>query len=264
VLTLACATMTRAVKAVSTYRGRDPRDFALVAFGGNGGVVAAQIAAELQMTRILIPPAPGVFSAVGLLLSDAEQEFARTLMWSAAQTTPAALAEAYAEVEEAACAAMQAEGYPLALVVRRRSADLRYAGQAYELTVPVGPGRPDVATLVAAFHREHERTYGHQSASDPVDLVNIRVVARVAAENGSAPRLAAATRPREPEQPRRVYFAPDGWRETPVIARAELAERERAGPLIVEEYDATCVVPPDWTAALDAAGNIRLSREVRS
>ena len=80
--------MTRAVKAVSTYRGRDPRDFALVAFGGNGGVVAAQIAAELQMTHILVPPAPGVFSALGLLLSDAEQELTRTLMRAAAELAP--------------------------------------------------------------------------------------------------------------------------------------------------------------------------------
>jgi N-methylhydantoinase A len=159
---------------------------------------------------------------------------------------------------------MQAEGYPEALVVLQRHADLRYAGQAYELTVPVASDQPDVARLVEAFGREHERTYGHQSPHDPVDLVNIRVVARVAAENGAAPRLAAATPLPAQDQRRSVYFGPKGWHELPVLSRASLAGQQRAGPLIVEEYDATCVVPPGWSAGLDGAGNIHLAREATS
>jgi N-methylhydantoinase A len=263
VLTLACATMTRAVKAVSTYRGRDPRDFSLVAFGGNGAVVAAQIAAELQMTHILVPPAPGVFSALGLLLSDAEQELTRTLMRTATELAPEALEQAYAELEHDARAGMQAEGYPEACIVLSRFADLRYAGQAYELTVPVIDGRPDPEQLVAEFGREHERTYGHRSESDPVDLINIRVIARVAAVNGSGPRLAAPPRRAGEGQYRAVFFGPDGWRDTPVLARADLGAG-RAGPVVVEEYDATCVVPPGWLAGLDPAGNVRLTRELLS
>jgi N-methylhydantoinase A len=178
----------------------------------------------------------------------------------AAELAPEALERAYAELERDARAAMQAEGYPDACIVLSRSADLRYAGQAYELTVPVAAGRPDPEQLVAEFGREHERTYGHRSEGDPVDLINIRVIASVAANNGSGPRLAAPPRPAGQSQCRPLFFGPDGWRDTPVLARADLGVR-RAGPVVVEEYDATCVVPPGWLAELDPAGNIRLTRE---
>src|SRR5262249_44624155 len=111
VYAIAAATMTRAVKAVTTYRGRDPRDFVLAAFGGNGPVAAVEIARALEIERVLIPPAPGVFTALGLLFSEAEQEFVRTLFRPTAEFTNAALGEAYEELKREAASVLAAEGY---------------------------------------------------------------------------------------------------------------------------------------------------------
>ena len=167
VLTLACATMTRAVKAVTTYRGRDPRDFVLAAFGGNGPVVGVEIARALQIRRVLVPPVPGVFSALGLLYSDAEQEFIQTVMMRADGAEPARVAATFESLETEARTAMIADGFPAEAVTVERLADLRYAGQAYELTVPVAPGTPDLQAMAQAFAQEHERTYGHPSEGTP-------------------------------------------------------------------------------------------------
>ena len=265
VLTLACATMTRAVKAVTTYRGRDPRDFVLAAFGGNGPVVGVEIARALQIRRVLVPPVPGVFSALGLLYSDAEQEFIQTVMMRADDAEPAQVAAAFDSLETEARAAMVADGFPSEAVTVERLADLRYAGQAYELTVPVASGTPDLQVMARDFGQEHERTYGHPSEGDPVDLVNVKVLARVAVDAPDTGRHGLPPPPDRLGAARQVYFgAVDGTCETDVVARTELTADWREGPLIVEEYDATCVVPPGCRARLDALGNIDIAVDLRS
>ena len=265
VLTLACATMTRAVKAVTTYRGRDPRDFVLAAFGGNGPVVGVEIARALQIRRVLVPPVPGVFSALGLLYSDAEQEFIQTVMIRADNAEPARVAAAFDNLEAEARAAMVADGFPAERVTVERLADLRYAGQAYELTVPVTTGTPDLQAMTRAFGQEHERTYGHPSEGDPVDLVNVKVLARVAVDAPDTGRHGLPPAPASLGTAREVYFGPlDGTRETAVVARTDLTAHWREGPLIVEEYDATCVVPPGCQARLDALGNIDIAVDLRT
>ena len=264
VLALACATMTRAVKAVTTYRGRDPRDFVLAAFGGNGPVLGVEIARALQIRRVLVPPVPGVFSALGLLYSDAEQEFIQTVMIRAEGADADTVAAAFDSLEAEARAAMIADGFPAEAVTVERLADLRYAGQAYELTVPVAPGTPDLEAMARAFDREHERTYGHPSEGDPVDLVNVKVLARVAVDAAEPNRRMLPAPPATLGAPRHVYFGPaDGTRETAVVARTDLTADWREGPLIVEEYDATCVVPPGCRARLDAFGNIDIAVDTR-
>lgn len=264
VLALACATMTRAVKAVTTYRGRDPRDFVLAAFGGNGPVVGVEIARSLQIRRVLVPPVPGVFSALGLLYSDAEQEFVQTVMIRADDAEPASVAAAFDSLEAEARAAMVADGFPAEAVTVERLADLRYAGQAYELTVPVAPGTPNLQAMARAFDREHERTYGHPSEGDPVDLVNVKVLARVAVHAADSNRHLPPPPPATLGAPRDIYFGPaDGTLETAVVARADLTADWREGPVIVEEYDATCVVPPGCRARLDALGNIDIAVDIR-
>jgi N-methylhydantoinase A len=264
VFTLAAATMTRAVKAVSTYRGRDPRDFVLCAFGGNGPVAAAAIARALQMRRVLVPPAPGVFSATGLLLADVEREFVQTLLTRAADAGPETLGRAYAALEAVARDSLGHDGYTAADIELVRSADVRYAGQAYELTVPVGANGADPTVLANAFHREHERTYGHASTGDPVDVVNVKVRARV--PRGARGTLRGGPDGRaEPaaEGSRRAYFgAAHGLLDVPVLTRSLLTAGERPGPLIVDEYDSTCVVPPGCRAALDALGNLDIHVDV--
>ncbi|MCW5772784.1 MAG: hydantoinase/oxoprolinase family protein [Rhodospirillaceae bacterium] len=268
---VACGTMVRAVKAVSTYRGRDPRDFALFAFGGNGPVVAAALADLLDMKEVIVPPQPGVFSAVGLLLSDIEQERSRAFLKRFAAADPAEIARAYAELETAILADLAADGYARERVALSRVADLRYAGQAHELQVPyteTAAGAPDFAAMAAAFAAEHTRTYGHAAESEAVECVALRIKGRVMAERaphidpmaGRAPARSAAQL--AAGRKRLAYFGPGvGAIDVPVVTRTSLRAAAQAGPLIVEEYDSTCVVPPGWVATLDDAANIRLVRE---
>ncbi|WP_411277839.1 hydantoinase/oxoprolinase family protein [Gaiella sp.] len=258
ILQLAVATMTRAVKAVTTYRGRDPRDFTLCAFGGNGPLTGVEIARALQIRRVLIPPAPGVFSALGLLFSDTEHETVRTLMLRGAEVTPHALESSFAAIEAVATASLvSTDG---ATVTVARYADVRYAGQAYELPVRVAAGTVDIDRLTADFVAEHIRTYGHGSADDPIDVVSVRALARIARTTSRRYDPVAAIRALPPlETVRWAYFGPGvGHIETPVCNRAGLLGGERRGPLLIDEIDSTCVVPPGCVARLDAYGNIEV------
>jgi N-methylhydantoinase A len=258
VFQLAVATMTRAVKAVSTYRGRDPRDFVLCGFGGNGPVVAVAIARALQMRRVLVPLAPGVFSAAGLLLSEIEHEFVQTLSVRGDSASSDVLQASYEELEAEAERALVAEGVSREEILISRFADIRYAGQAYELTLPVAAGAPDVGLIAADFSVEHQRTYGHASADAPIDIVNLKLTARGAGNGDARYDPLAGLGPTASERTRRAYFGPeDGSLDVPVITRAALLDSPpREGPLIVEEYDSTCVVPPGCRVTLDTLGNI--------
>ncbi len=259
VYAIAIATMTRAVKAVSTYRGRDPREFALVAFGGNGPVAAVAIARELRMRTVLVPPAPGVFSAAGLLISRLENSAQRSVLKRTGEIDSAMLGRHCAELEAEVRREFDADA--AAGLQVRRMADLRYAGQAFELSIALREGSVDLAALEADFHAEHARTYGHSSEGYPVDLVNIRVVA-------SAPAVADAGLPGLLGRSALDACAPSGTRrrvwfgqaqqglDTPVIGRGALSAAPLSGPFIIEEPDATCVVPPGATARLDVLGNI--------
>lgn len=257
VLTLAVTTMTRAVKAVSTYRGRDPRQATLVAFGGNGPVVAAEVASALGIRRVIVPRAAGVFSALGLLRSDVEQEFVRPSRRRAGELDDAGLEQLFAELGADARRILALEGYDLAQAEFRYAADLRYVGQAYELTVPAK--RFDIAELNELFHREHERTYGHRSQKDAVHLVNARLTACLPL---TAPRqqFAAEAPMRRADRP--VSFAAGAPAAAiAVIGRADLDGTTRRGPFVIEEYDCTCVVGPGQSARLDEAGNIDIALE---
>jgi N-methylhydantoinase A len=255
---VAAANMTRAVKAVSTYRGRDPRDFALMAFGGNGPVAGVAIARALGMSRVIVPPAPGVFSAFGLLCSDTEYVVSRTLFRRMSEVDAAEIQRALDEMATQARGMLTADGIAADKMTLLHLAELRYSGQAYELAVPIAEGRPDPVAMAAAFDTEHARTYGHSSAGDPTDLVALKVLARSASDMdaGVLSRLVPPSSVQHATV-RDAYFGPVAGRlATDVWPRSELRREPRAGPLIVEEYDATTVVPPGCRAALDADGNI--------
>jgi len=259
---VACGTMVRAVKAVSTYRGRDPRDFSLFAFGGNGPVVAAEIANLLDMTRVVVPPGPGVFSAFGLLLSDVEHEISRAWLNRLTHVTPSEMESAYVQLHEEMASLMTSEGYSAPDYELIRLTDLRYTGQAHELTVdcPLSDNEPDFEALIAAFGDEHERTYGHQAKAEAVECVTLRLIARVS-EDRPTRKAAPSRAAKETKMPRQVYFGPEHGRiETPVINRPALT-KPVTGPVIIEEYDSTCIVPPGWSASMDPSANIVLSRE---
>jgi N-methylhydantoinase A len=257
VMTLAVTTMTRAVKAVSTYRGRDPRLSTLVAFGGNGPVVAVEVAKALGIRRVLIPRAAGVFSALGLLRSDIEQEFVRPSRRRVGEVNDRALVEMFNAFSEDAKRILVAEGYDLTNVEFRRSADLHYVGQAYELTIRAE--RLVFEDLVEAFHREHERTYGHRSLKDQVHLVNARLTARMPVE--SRHHHFAADLPVSRRDRVVAFDAADARSSVAVIGRSELDENFRKGPFVVEEYDCTCVIGPQQNARLDDLGNIEIALE---
>jgi N-methylhydantoinase A len=255
---LANTTMTRAVKAVSTYRGRDPRDFTLFAFGGNGGIHASSLAYELQIRQVLVPPAAGVFSAVGLLCAD------REAMRSVAFLRPLETGNVTQALER--CAALEEQtradlGASEDTVVRWRAA-LRYAGQGFELAIElprnVASRTDPVEDIRAAFEREYRRTYGHELEGHRLQFVALRVSAAVPPRGAqTVTRLRSAPHRAAREASRKAYFgARHGLLDTPVIGREALEATPQPGPLIIEEYEGTTVVPPQATALRDAFGNI--------
>jgi N-methylhydantoinase A len=260
---IAASNMIRAIKAVSSERGRDPREYALVAFGGNGPLFAVAMAQALQIRRVLIPPSAGVFSSYGLLYSEVAYHFTRSRKALLGAVDPAEIDAILRELETHARTALTEDGFTQEQIALERAAALHYQGQSFELEVPVPPGAIDRATLAAleeAYGVEHEKTYGHRAGADePVELITLKVVGRGVPE---IPRAALAATARLPEdvviaQPlRHAYFGPArGWCDTAIINRSDLRE-PRAGPCIIEEYDSTCVVPPGSTANLDPFGNI--------
>ena len=261
---VAIANMIRAIRAVSSERGRDPREYALFAFGGNGALFAAGMAAELGMKTVVVPPAAGLFSAFGLLYAEIEHHYSRTLRRVLREADPDAIDAVYRALEAQAVSQLAADGFDPAHRACTRSAMLHYQGQIYELEVPAPAGRIDRAALDAlaeSFGREHERTYGHRAgAGEPVELVTARVLGRGLSERPRVPeRLRLATRETASGGSRRAYHGrTSGWIDTPVVTRAALAGGGE-GPCIVEEYDSTCVVPPGVRASVDAKGNLVLS-----
>ena len=258
---IAASNMIRAIKAVSTERGRDPREFALFAFGGNGPLFACGMAGALGMSRVVVPPSAGLFSSFGLLYADVEHHYSRTFRRLLRKADLEEIQRAWDSLADQAMTQLAIEGFRGAQARLRRSAALHYQGQTYELSVPVPDGRLDakmVAHLEEAFGQEHERTYGHRAGpEEPVELVSIQVVGQGLGEGSGVPERVRPSRSEpEPPPPRPAWFgAGHGWVETPILRRSDLA-RARVGPLIIEEYDATCVIPPGAGASLDAGGNI--------
>jgi len=264
---IAASNMIRALKAVSSERGRDPRDYALVAFGGNGPVFAAGMAEAMHIPQVLIPPSAGVFSSFGLLYAEVEYYFTRTRKRLLRGLDPAEAQDIIEGLEAEARAQLSADGFAPERIELRRSASLHYQGQSFELRVSLAAGPLDQAALAAleeAFGVEHERTYGHRAGvEEPVELVSLEVIGRGIPDMPRAASAAAASLAPDiaiAEPARRAYFGPaQGWLEARIVNRSAL-KAPHAGPCIVEEYDATCLVPPGWNARLDAHGNIVLSR----
>jgi N-methylhydantoinase A len=259
---IAASNMIRAIRAVSTERGRDPRDYVLCAFGGNGPLFAAGMAEALQMKRIVVPPSPGLFSAFGLLYADVEHHYSRTFRRPLDRVDPQELNEAWHRLVREAVDQLTVDGFHANQMSVRRAANMHYQGQTFELTVPVPEGLLDhkaLTDLAEAFGQEHERTYGHRAGpEEPVEIVNIQVVGQGLPARPRMPDRHSLSRqgPDDSLPPRQAYFGPQvGWLATPVLHRADLAT-PRAGPCIIEEYDATCVVPPKARVGLDAYGNI--------
>jgi N-methylhydantoinase A len=261
VVRVANAEMVRALRVMSVERGIDPRDLTLLAFGGAGGMHACALAEELGMTRVLVPRAGGVLSALGLAISDLRRDYVQPLLGRLDEVDQAELAAAYTDLEKRAHMDL---GSPLL----ERRADLRYRGQSFELTVSVA----DLGDLRARFHVEHERRYGYRMQDEPVELVSLRLVATVpvpkpelrAEPAGAAGWAGAATggggaAAPPPSGGRRAANLDGDWLEVAIVAGAGLAPGiELRGPAMVEHPESTVVIRPGWHARVDGAGSLEL------
>jgi N-methylhydantoinase A len=257
IVALVDAQMAKVLRIVSVERGLDPRDFALMTFGGGGPLHACALAADLGLRRIVVPRHPGVFSAQGLLAADVRASLSRSLVAPLdAAAVAAARAAASALVDEAR-AQLRAQGVSEERTRAIVELDLRYAGQSFDLTVPFDG---DAAALAAAFERRHERRYGYAARDERVELAAVRVTAIGA--TGTPHVAAAAGGSRDARTAltgtRRAWDA-QGFVAAPIYDRERLGPGAAFdGPAIVEQYDATAWLPAGWRGAVDAAGNLIL------
>ena len=258
--------MARALRAVSSERGRDPRRFVLFSFGGCGPVHAAGIAEMLEINRIVVPPFPGVFSSFGLLVADIEHHFVQTYFKSFNGLDMDALKNVLEGLWEEGRKQLRAEGFDDSSQEVVTQVDMKYEGQLSELTVVMPPGNVDQANLDLlgeAFAEEHEKSFGYRTDST-YQLVNLRVIARGLSKESRVPERLGSPNgtSRSVDSQRQVYFGPAlGWTDTPVVQRSDLDTKPGSGPLIIEEYDSTTVVPPGWQASVDQSRNILLEKQ---
>lgn len=244
------ANMERALRVVSIERGYDPRQFALVAFGGAGGLHACELAAGMGIQTVIVPAIPGALSAYGILTSDIVKDHSRTVIWRVQDKLPLAKLQAeFVRLERQAQAEFDAEKWT-GKIHFERSADLRYNGQGFELNLAFKPA------LVRDFHNEHERRYGYSHHEREVEIVTLRLRARM-----KSPQVGRADRPpkgaasRAPEK-RQVVFSGRPV-STLILDRDSLVlGKKEKGPAIVTEYSATTVIPPGARFWLDKAANL--------
>jgi N-methylhydantoinase A len=262
IIRIAVARMVSAIKEISVSKGYDPRDFALVAFGGAGPMHAAFIAEELEIGHVLIPLRPGNFCAFGALISDIRHDHLRTHRAAVVDAALKGVDAAFEQIEVTAQCAMLEEGLAASDVSLQRSAGMRYVGQSWDLIVRLPARMPDTAALASLFHAAHERRYGY-CAADPIEIVSLRVTAtgRVA-----KPKLGewtvVGTLDAAQEGLRQVWFAGKQC-EAPVYARDWLPRDARIeGPAIIEEMGAVTIVPPTWRVEVGQVGELHLKRGV--
>jgi N-methylhydantoinase A len=274
IVDIANAAMVGAMRLVSVQRGYDPRDFALVAFGGAGPIHASQLAAELGIPSVIVPASPGVASALGMLATNVRHDYRATRLQPLAETLPDELEASLSELERQAVYGLNAEGFPPERISLQRSLDLRYVGQSWKLAVALPPGRlssDHIAALKQQFDRQHEQQYGYHVAEEPVEIVNISVSAL-----GLIPSLTLRDVPSGSVSPdaacidkRAVYFrepanrsqiAP-GYIDTPIYDRYRLVQGNIVeGPAVIVETDATTVLQPGYSAQVGRFGILLIRR----
>jgi N-methylhydantoinase A len=260
IIRIADTAMSHSLRVVSVQRGYEPSEFKLIAFGGAGPLHAVALAAEVGIPEIVVPPRPGLASAFGLLVSDIRHDLSRTLVCRLDDADPTALNDVFDELAGKARAVLTAENVPDARAEFTRFADVRYVGQSYYLTLPLH-GRLDRAALEsvrARFNELHRATYGYAESKEPCELVNLRVAAVGKMEK---PQVVAQAAAEAPASRRQVYFEDIGFVECAVVRRGSLPESTRLeGPAVVEEVDATTLIPPGWSAMVVAGGSLLIAR----
>jgi N-methylhydantoinase A len=263
IVSVANANMADAVRLVSIRRGYDPRDFALLAFGGAGALHGADVARELGIPTVIVPPNPGVTSAMGCLLVDIQHDLAQMYTGLASGADEEGIEEAFVALETEAAARLRHEGVSDENALLQRKISMRYSGQWRSLQVPIGSGPGALQRAVQTFHEQYEREFSFRQDDAPVEVYQLHLAAvgktpkpafRPKELVAQAPGASASTRP--------VYFDGPGWVETPVYDRDELAAGTAfQGPAIIDQLDSTTVVPPNTRAEIDEWLNIRIYLE---
>jgi N-methylhydantoinase A len=258
VIDVANTVMAKALRVVSVERGHDAADFSLLAFGGSGPLHACELAEALRIRRVLVPPYPGVLSAMGMIWADAMRDYSTALTATLRPGDDRAplLAELRKRLDALAVRAHDELG---ASALLEPAVDLRYAGQGYELSLP---WRGSIDDLLAAFHAEHAHRYGHAGAGRPVEAVTLRLRARVPREHPPEPSLPEGPADAAAALVDHRTLALDKPCDAAVYDRARLlAGNEIAGPAIVSQLDSTTLVLPGWQARVDLQGNLVMEAE---
>ncbi|GAA4115294.1 hydantoinase/oxoprolinase family protein [Enteractinococcus coprophilus] len=259
IIQVANANMADAVRIISIRRGHDPRDFALLAFGGAGALHGVDVARELNIPTVVVPPNPGVTSAMGCLLVDIQHDFSRQYTGLASEADIEELEANYRRVESEAAARLRHEGVSDDRVVLQRLVSMRYVGQWRSLVIPMGHGKDALNKAIEAFHEQHEREFAFRNDETPVELYQLQLhaVGKTTKPNFQ-PAAITDGGPGEPVERRSVYF--DGqWHETPIYNRSDIpAGAKFTGPAIINQLDSTTVVPPETDAEVDEWLNIRI------
>jgi N-methylhydantoinase A len=259
IVRIAVTRMTGAIKEISVMRGLDPRDFALMAFGGAGPLHAALIADELRMRNVIVPPLSGAFSAFGLLVADRRRDFSVTRLMPLAGATLGDVRAVLAPLRDAARAELEAEGFTGDRARFECHVDLRYVGQAFELTTPLADDAADLDALVETFERIYEERYTHADQG-PVEAVSFRATGFGITETPALPALPASRGAPRAFATRAVIFdaAPV---DTPVYRRDALGGGDRiAGPAVIEEDGAVTLLPPTFSLEVHPTGALLLTR----
>jgi N-methylhydantoinase A len=267
---IANARMMRALSAVSSERGLDPASFSMLAFGGNGAVHACGLAESLGILRVVVPPAAGLFSALGLIFADAAHQCIRGFYNRLDGLDLTHLNNEFIALEQEAVELLAADGYESSAQTLVHAVEIKYVGQNAALSVPIAQLPLDdsaLAQLTEDFALDHLATFGYRSDAEGLQIVSLNVLARGVSATARIPaRITVQSDRRGDGQddgaraPRQAYFGADnGWKETPVLTRADVGAAPRSGPVIIEEYDNTIVVRPGWSVHADDWGNLVLN-----
>ncbi len=258
ILSISNAAMADAMRTITVSQGLDPRDFALVAFGGAGPMAAAFLAEELDIDEIVVPKFPGTFSAWGMLQTDLRHDFTQSFFKPAQAASPEQIDAAFKGLESDGQQAIAAEGVMDDRISFQRSADMRYTGQEYTINVLIDS--TDIEELITRFHSAYRRRYGHSSPEAPVEFVNLRVAALGHLERHSISE--SEPNDTDPRLGEREMIFNGRQVSAPVYARDRLPLNfDGVGPAVVEEQSATTIIPPGWRISVDASDGLILTKE---
>jgi N-methylhydantoinase A/oxoprolinase/acetone carboxylase beta subunit len=258
IVRIANANMERAIRAVSVQRGNDPRDFALLAFGGAGGMHACEIADMLEIKTVLIPKYAGVLSALGMLLADVRKDYSQTILRLSDSLDFEILESLLAPLVERAYSEVAAEGFAEHDVVVDRLLDMRYQGQAYEIAVPFTPEFND------SFSERHQLLYGYSNSTRATEIVNIRVNAAGITQKHLFPAADVAPRPLTSAIETRPVWFERRWWDTAIFHQETMEPgSEGDGPAIITGGQSTIVITPNFSFRIDGVGTLIATREVK-